>query len=60
MANLKVSAESLLNSCVELSRQGIMQMDTVKAAKPAPAAMVKVIIQDGFDDFVSVHEIVVL
>ena len=34
-----------------------MQQDSIKITQPAPYAMLKFVIQDGVDDFTSVHNI---
>ena len=40
----------------ELSGRGV-QNDSVKISNPQPVAMIKFVIQDGHDDFTSVHSV---
>ena len=47
----------LLN--VELGgKSGGLQSETIKITQPSPNVMLKFIIQDGWDDFTSVHSVV--
>ena len=39
------------------NKQGAVQTDSVKLSEPAPYSLLKFIIQDGWEDFSSVHNI---
>jgi hypothetical protein len=39
------------------NKQGVIQTDSVKLSEPAPYSLLKFIIQDGWEDFSSVHTI---
>ena len=39
------------------NKQGVVQTDSVKLSEPAPYSLLKFIIQDGWEDFSSVHTI---
>ncbi len=50
--------KSIIFSYIDLAnKQGVIQADSVKLSEPAPYSLLKFIIQEGWDDFSSVHNI---
>ena len=48
----------LLKYLIDLpNKQGAIQTDSVKLSEPAPYSLLKFIVQDGWEDFSSVHSI---
>ena len=61
LENQKVSIAHINNDYIDLpNKQGSMTNDSVKLTEPAPYCLLKFIIQDGWEDFSSVHSIELL